>query len=92
VTQLRSGEDAPTRKGLVGKPRVSKGADDLPELIEQRRKRMLGKSLSVTITPHELEEQMGEGVVVKSASYAQHTFGVDGRHSESHCYLSNGIC
>lgn len=52
---------------------------------------MLAKSLSVTITPHELEEQLGEGVVANSASYAKHTFG-DIRHSKSHSCRFHSIC
>ncbi|TFK71686.1 hypothetical protein BDN72DRAFT_855998 [Pluteus cervinus] len=47
--------------------------DALPELIEQRRKRLLAKSLSVSITPHELDEQLGgmgigEGTLARSAT------------------------
>ncbi|KAF9463167.1 Rgp1-domain-containing protein [Collybia nuda] len=91
VTQPSSGDDIPTRKGLVGKPHISKGGEELPELIEQRRKRMLAKSLSVTITPHELEEQLGEGVVPKSASYAQHTFAADSRHTPTSPRVSSPL-
>lgn len=72
-TQPKSREDVSTKKGLVGKSFSSKGEDELPELIEQRRKKLLAKSLSVSIPPHELE-QIGEGVVPKSASFVQKTF------------------
>jgi len=80
-TQLKSGEDVSTRKGLVGRSPLPKRADELPELIEQRRKRLLAKSLSVTISPHELE-QIGEGVVAKSASFVQQTFNHEPRLCE----------
>lgn len=72
----KSGDDTPTRKGLIGRPqpRGLKGAEELPELIEQRRKRLLAKSLSVSISPHELEEQVAEGTLVRSASFVQQIF------------------
>ena len=73
LSQPRGREDVSTRKGLVGRSPPPKGADELPELIEQRRKRLLAKSLSVSISPHE-PEQIGEGVVTKSASFMQQTF------------------
>ncbi|KAG6864955.1 hypothetical protein C0991_006142 [Blastosporella zonata] len=69
--------DASVRWGLVGKvplPTKGTGTDDLPELLEQRRKKLLAKSLSVSITPHELEEQLGEAIIPKSAPYAQSAF------------------
>jgi len=59
---------------LIGKglPTVSskgtKGSENLPELIEQRRKRLLAKSMSVSITPVELEEQLGEAGILPSTS------------------------
>jgi hypothetical protein len=81
LTQPRGREDVSTRKGLVGRSPPSKGADELPELIEQRRKRLLAKSLSVSISPHELE-QIGEGVITKSASLAQLTSNHEPRFSE----------
>jgi RAB6A-GEF complex partner protein 2 len=43
-------------------------SDLLPELIEQRRKRLLAKSLSVSISPGELEKQLPEGTLVKPTS------------------------
>ena len=59
----------PVRKGLVGHRAGPKGADVLPELIEQRRKKLLAKSLSVSITPHEIEDELSE--LPKTASYIQ---------------------
>ncbi|PFH46889.1 hypothetical protein AMATHDRAFT_68853 [Amanita thiersii Skay4041] len=47
---------------------LSKRKDDLPELLEQRRKKLLAKSLSVSISPSELEAQLPEGTLVKSKS------------------------
>jgi RAB6A-GEF complex partner protein 2 len=72
--------ELPVRRGLVGKERA-KDEEELPNLLEQRRKRLLGKSLSVSIAPHELNEQLGEGSSVKSASYAQSTFNTEQRSS-----------
>ncbi|TFK38749.1 Rgp1-domain-containing protein [Crucibulum laeve] len=72
--RVKNGDDVPPRKGLIGKPKPPTGAEQLPELIEQRRKRLLAKSLSVTIAPHELEGQMAEGTLAKSASFAQPAF------------------
>ncbi|KAF8625125.1 hypothetical protein AX15_005539 [Amanita polypyramis BW_CC] len=43
-------------------------SDFLPELIEQRRKRLLAKSLSVSISPGELEKQLPEGTLAKATS------------------------
>ncbi|KAF5376951.1 hypothetical protein D9615_007252 [Tricholomella constricta] len=73
--QTKTKDDAPARKGLIGKAhRPPKGSDVLPELIEQRRKRLLAKSLSVSIAPHEIDEQLGEANVPRSASFAQASF------------------
>jgi hypothetical protein len=58
------------RKNLIGKSRLPKGVDVLPDLMEQRRQRLLGKSLSVVVSPQELLG-MREA---KSASYAQRAF------------------
>ncbi|KAG6807999.1 hypothetical protein H0H92_005735, partial [Tricholoma furcatifolium] len=87
ITPNSPSADAPpaaVRRGLIGKvppaPGLGKpkeqGKDDteLPELLEQRRKRLLAKSksLSVSIGPHEVEEQLGEagiGPLPKSAGY-----------------------
>ena len=52
-------DDLQSRKGLIGKS-LPRETDDLSELIERRRKRLLAKSMSVSIAPHELEEQLGE--------------------------------
>ncbi|KXN88037.1 Protein sat1 [Leucoagaricus sp. SymC.cos] len=65
------GDDAlPRRKGLVGT--MKKGYQDgqLPQLIEQRRKKMLAKSLSVSISSQELEEQLGEGIIAATPASA----------------------
>ena len=80
LSQSRGREDVSKRKGLVGRSSPPKG-DELPELIEQRRKRLLAKSLSVSISPQELE-QIGEGVATKSTSFVQQTFNHDSRFSE----------
>ena len=58
--------DLPRRKGLVGKKKPPlQGVGQLPDLIEQRRKRQLApKALSVSVSPHELENEIGEGVIV----------------------------
>ena len=68
--------DVPRRKGLVGKkkppPLPLHGGGELPDLIEQRRRRQLApKALSVSLSPHELENEIGEGIIVSSARYAQ---------------------
>ncbi|KAG5636929.1 hypothetical protein H0H81_006362 [Sphagnurus paluster] len=77
--QTKAGEEAPARKGLVGRSvRAPKGADNLPEMLEQRRKRQLAKSLSVSITPHELGEQLGEANIPKSAPFSQ--VSINGEH------------
>lgn len=79
--QPKRREDVVARKGLVGRTPPTKVADELPELIEQRRKRLLSKSLSVSISPAEVE-QIGEGVITKSASFVQQTFNNDPRPCE----------
>ncbi|KAG6894016.1 hypothetical protein C0992_007835, partial [Termitomyces sp. T32_za158] len=55
---VKKDDDASVRRGLVGKAQ-----DELPRLLEQRRRRLLAKSLSVSIAPHELEEQVGEAML-----------------------------
>jgi hypothetical protein len=42
----------------------------LPLLIEQRRKKLLAKSLSVSISSQELEEQLGEGIIAATPASA----------------------
>lgn len=49
----RSGDGTLFRKGIIGKG--PKGAEELPELLEQRRTRQLARSLSVTIAPFDVE-------------------------------------
>ena len=66
--------DVPRRKGLIGKkkppPLPLQGVGELPDLIEQRRKRQLApKALSVSLSPRELENEFGEGIIVSSARY-----------------------
>ncbi|KAF8638674.1 hypothetical protein AX17_002019 [Amanita inopinata Kibby_2008] len=46
---------------------------NLPELIEQRRKRLLAKSLSVSISPRELQVQLPEGTLAKTGSSSSST-------------------
>lgn len=77
--RTNSVDDTLSKKGLIGKTRTSLG--DIPELIEQRRKRLLAKSLSVSISPLELEDQLGEGTLATSPSFTRRTF-VDARQSE----------
>ncbi|KAF8642873.1 hypothetical protein AX16_009379 [Volvariella volvacea WC 439] len=76
VTRTRSGDEGnAVRKGLIGRAKKKEkivqseggAADGLPALIEQRRKRLLAKSLSVSIAPHELEQHIGEGTLTRSA-------------------------
>ena len=63
--------DLPRRKGLIGKKKQPP-LGELPDLIEQRRKRQLApKALSVSLSPHELENEIGEGIIVSSARYTQ---------------------
>ena len=54
-------------KASAGSMSTSK-SDLLPELIEQRRKRLLAKSLSVSISPGELEKQLPEGTLARATS------------------------
>jgi len=79
--------DAPRRKGLIGKkkppPLPLQSVGQLPDLIEQRRRRQLApKALSVSLSPHELEDAVGEGVIGSSALYTQRSFFRDALHSE----------
>lgn len=62
ATRSRTIDDTPVRKGLLGRDT----GEQLPDLLEQRRKRLLAKSLSVNISPQELEETLGEGGIAKS--------------------------
>ncbi|PPQ70636.1 hypothetical protein CVT24_000679 [Panaeolus cyanescens] len=66
-------DELPRRKGIIGKPKAKptptlpNGSDPLPELLEQRRKRQLAhKSLSVSISPYELEDQLHGAVATSS--------------------------
>jgi hypothetical protein len=62
-SRSQSRDKAGTRKGLVGSDMVeSKSMDGLPGLLEQRRKKMLAKSLSVSIAPRDLEAALSESV------------------------------
>lgn len=70
-TQALADVQVPRRKGLVGKKKLQ-SAGELPELIEQRRKRQLApKALSVSLLPHELENEVGEGIIASSGRYTQ---------------------
>lgn len=71
ATRLRTTDDTPVRKGLLGKDSAT--ADQLPNLIEQRRKKLLAKSLSVNIASSELEETLGEVGITKSLSVQSRT-------------------
>ncbi|KAI3602341.1 retrograde golgi transport protein rgp1-like protein [Moniliophthora roreri] len=61
------------RRGLIGKDLDPKGKEELPDLIEQRRKRLLAKSLSLTISPGDLEAEIGAGVL-RSAGHDRNKF------------------
>ena len=86
-------DELPTRKGLIGKskppsasqqptPSLPQNSENLPDLIEQRRKRQLApKSLSVSISPYELEDRLADGVTASSAPYSQRSFYQDSRNS-----------
>jgi hypothetical protein len=52
----------PVRKGSIGKihKKEVQASEGLPELMAQRRKKQLGRSLSVDIAPQELEGQVIE--------------------------------
>ena len=76
LSRAQAVADVPRRKGLIGKKKPPslplQGAGDLPDLIEQRRKRQLApKALSVSLSPHELENEIGEGIIASSARYTQ---------------------
>lgn len=80
-------DELPRRKGFIGKtkpnPLLPQSTENLPDLIEQRRKRQLApKALSVSISPSELEGTLAEGTAVSSAPYSQRSFNHDTRHSE----------
>ncbi|KAF8972454.1 Rgp1-domain-containing protein [Flammula alnicola] len=88
VTQVQARtkgvDELPRRKGFIGKtkpiPLLPQGSEQLPELIEQRRKRQLApKALSVSISPFELENTFAEGATALSAPYSQHSFHQDSR-------------
>ncbi|KZT24659.1 Rgp1-domain-containing protein [Neolentinus lepideus HHB14362 ss-1] len=49
----------PRRRGLVGKSSAN-GGDSLPGFLDQSRKRLLAKSLSVSLSPNELQERFGQ--------------------------------
>ncbi|KIY67296.1 Rgp1-domain-containing protein [Cylindrobasidium torrendii FP15055 ss-10] len=70
-TRRNSVTPLPVRKGLVGQNQTSNG-DSLPELLAQRRKKLLAKSLSVSIAPTEIEDELAD--LPKSASHAIQTF------------------
>ncbi|CAA7267316.1 unnamed protein product [Cyclocybe aegerita] len=63
------------RRTLIGKPKpppaLPQSSEEVPNLIEQRRKKQLApKSLSVSISPFELEDRLA----VASAPHSQRTF------------------
>ena len=67
-------EELPRRKGIIGKtrPLLHQGSEPIPDLIEQRRKRQLAqKSLSVSISAFELENNILEA---SSAPPTQRSF------------------
>ncbi|KAF9527145.1 Rgp1-domain-containing protein [Crepidotus variabilis] len=71
-------EETPRRKYFIGKstqPKVTSASqhEHIPELLEQRRKRQLAptKSLSVSVSQHDLHDALG---VVSSAPHSQNSF------------------
>lgn len=86
-------DELPRRKGLIGKPKLittvlPQNSEPLPELIEQRRKRqLLPKSLSVSISPFEFENVLDESITASSAPYSQRSF----QHSKSHFIFASLI-
>lgn len=66
VARAKNNTDAPSRKGLVGK-----STDELA--LEQRRKKLQGKSLSVTISPAEVDAELSH-TPSASAGPLQRTF------------------
>ncbi|KAF5385589.1 hypothetical protein D9757_006750 [Collybiopsis confluens] len=66
------------RRGLIGKNVGSKKTSSVPDLVEQRRKKMLTKSLSLSISANGSEMDNGLDVEdPKSASHTQRSFTVD---------------
>ncbi|CAA7266333.1 unnamed protein product [Cyclocybe aegerita] len=68
-------DELPRRKNLIGKPKpppvLPQSSEEIPNLIEQRRKKQLApKSLSVSISPFELEDRLA----VASAPHSQRSF------------------
>jgi hypothetical protein len=62
-TFSRNAGENSMRKGLIGREHqtpvpVNGSSGDLPQLMEQRRKKLMAKSLSVSISPRELEEKL----------------------------------
>ncbi|CAA7266328.1 unnamed protein product [Cyclocybe aegerita] len=76
ATELgNSVDELPRRKNLIGKPKpppaLPQSSEEIPNLIEQRRKKQLApKSLSVSISPFELEDRLA----VASAPHSQRSF------------------
>lgn len=87
-TQSNGGPNAMDSKnerlGELKSPLEGLKTDTLPVLIEQRRKRLLAKSLSVSISPRDLEVHLGTGTLSKSPSYNQRNFA----HPERCMYYS----
>lgn len=67
----------PGRKGLIGTTKKAYQDGQLPELLERRRKKLLAKSLSISVSSDEMEEQIGEGLIAAtpaSAPFSQQAF------------------
>ncbi|KAF8816608.1 Rgp1-domain-containing protein [Phlegmacium glaucopus] len=78
--------DVPRPRGLVGKKKPPslplQSAGELPDLIEQRRRRQLApKAVSVSLSPREVENEVGEGVIASSALYTQRSVFRDTLHT-----------
>ncbi|KAH9947070.1 Rgp1-domain-containing protein [Amylocystis lapponica] len=54
------GDKVSTRKGLIGRVQRSKGVTDLPQPVDLTKKRLMAKSLSISIVTSEYEES-GKG-------------------------------
>jgi len=79
-----NGGELPRRRGLIGTTKVGCQDAHRPQLIEQRGKKIQAKSLSISISPQESEEQAGERaravVPISAPSYQQSYF--DARQCE----------
>lgn len=84
-SRSQSRDKASTRKGLVGNDVVG-SSEGLPGLLEQRRKKMLAKSLSVSIAPRDLEAALTDTVTGQLRQPSSQDIQYVGEFSRySHC-------